>query len=322
MVTTLPSQPLGADFQVSKRGRRVLFHADDMGATPTVSERLCDAWENGLLDGFSMFGNCDHPEVISSRLASNPDRTARIAVHLNLWEGQPISPVNEVPSLVDRSGFLDLEFSDVLRRVRMGRPQRSGTTFLAQVELEWRAQIEAVLGMIWPRRLTALDGHLHVHMIPTMFGLAVRLAGDYNIPEIRIVREPFFLSRNRHHIRSRRFLVNCVKRDLLRRYAAINASTADTSGLKSPDRMIGVLYSGMMSRANIGPGIAAARRRGARHIEVLFHIGRADASELARWNGNTSHASFALSPGRDLEYEELIRMRGGPVAGWHDRRAS
>ena len=298
------------------------FHADDMGATPTVTERICVAWEHGLLDGFSVFGNCDHPDLLSSRLASSPTRPARIAVHLNLWEGRPILPVVDVPCLVDRSGFFNLDFAGALRRVQVGRPRQSRTIFLADVEREWRAQIEAVLGMIWPRRPTALDGHLHMHMVPSLFGLAVRLAADYNIPEIRIVREPFYLSRSTRHTRSKRFLVNCVKRELLCRFAEINASTADNAGLGSPDRMIGLLYSGMMSRANIAPGIAASRRQGARRIELLLHIGRADASELGRWNGNKSKASFVMSPHRDFEYEELIKMRGGLAADWHRRRAS
>jgi predicted glycoside hydrolase/deacetylase ChbG (UPF0249 family) len=293
-----------------------------MGATPSVTNRLCRAWENHLLDGFSVFGNCDHPELLSSRLAADPDRPARIAVHLNLWEGRPVSPAIEVPGLVDRSGFLDLDFTAVLRRVRAGRRLRARSRFLAEVEIEWRAQIEAVLGMIWPRHPTALDGHLHVHMIPALFGLAARLAGEYEIPEIRIVREHFSMSRNPKHTRSKRFLVNCVKRELLWRFAAVNATAAEEAGLESPDRMIGVLYSGMMSRANIAPAIAAARRRGARRIELLLHIGRAEASELDRWNGSRRKAVFVTSPGRDLEYEELMRMRGRTTADWHDRRAS
>ena len=86
--------------------------------------------------------------------------------------------------------------------------------------------------------------------------------------------------------------------------------------------MLGVLYSGMMSRANISRGIAAARRQRARRVEVLVHLGRADASELARWNGDRDKASFASSPARDAELEELVRIRGHRSDDWHDRRAS
>jgi hypothetical protein len=86
--------------------------------------------------------------------------------------------------------------------------------------------------------------------------------------------------------------------------------------------MLGVLYSGMMSRANIVTGIAAARRQKAKRIEVLVHIGRAIDSELGRWNGNRSRASFVLSPRRDLEYEELLKTRLRRSIDWHGRRAS
>lgn len=318
MVTSLSPAPPATGFRLPQIAEGVYIHADDMGATPAVTTRLCDAWADGLLDGFSVFGDCDHPETLATRLAAHPDRPARISAHLNLWEGRPLSPATQVPRLVDRFGYFDIEFNDLLRR----RHDREKRALLAEVELEWRAQIERVSEMISPRRLTVLDGHLHMHMVPHLFRLAVKLAGDYEIPEIRNVREPFYLSRSSLEIRSKRFFVNCAKRTILSRFGRGNEVVATTAGLTSPDRMLGVLYSGLMSRANIVPGITAARRQGARRIEVLVHIGRAEASELGRFNGSRSKASFVTSPGRDAEYQELIWLRSGRPADWTDRQAS
>jgi hypothetical protein len=74
--------------------------------------------------------------------------------------------------------------------------------------------------------------------------------------------------------------------------------------------MLGVLYSGMMSRANIAAGVATARSRGAQRIEVLVHPGRAVEAEVERWNGDLGKAAFALSPARDTEHRELGELRG------------
>jgi predicted glycoside hydrolase/deacetylase ChbG (UPF0249 family) len=318
MVTTVsPAQP-ATGFGLPHSAEGIYFHADDIGATPAVTTRLCDAWETGLVDGFSVFGDCDHPEILATRLAFRPERPARISAHLNLWEGQPLSPASDVPRLVDRSGYFNIEFTDLLRR----RHERDQHALLAEIEREWRAQIERVGEMISPRRLACLDGHLHMHMAPQLFRLAVRLAGDYGISEIRNVREPFYLSRSSLEMRSKRFFVNCAKRTILWRFGRVNAVVAANAGLRSPDRMLGVLYSGLMSRANIIPGITAARRQGAKRIEVLVHIGRAEASELGRFNGSRNKASFVMSPARDAEYDELLRLRRGTSPDWSDRQAS
>lgn len=306
--TVLLSSPVpGARIPASRRS--VFFHADDMGATPSMTTRICEAWAMGLIDSFSVFGGCDHPELIGFRLNSHPDRPARIAVHLNLWEGRPLTPASKVGLLIDGSGHFNGNFLQMLIRGLIGGSPRDKHRLLDQVEREWRAQIENVQELIVGRPLGAIDGHLHLHMVPWLFRLAVRLAEDYGIPEIRTVREPFHLSRNPREWQSSRFLANCVKHRVLAVLGGSNAELSQRSGLSSPDQTIGVLYSGMMSSANVLSGVDAATRRGAERIEVLVHIGRADPSELGRWNGNARRASFAMSAARDVEYQELIRLR-------------
>jgi predicted glycoside hydrolase/deacetylase ChbG (UPF0249 family) len=290
-------------------GQGVFFHADDMGATPSITTRICDAWERGLVDSFSVFGDCDHSDLIALCLSAHPDRRARISVHLNLWEGRPLTPTTRASHLVDRTGHFNTRFLPLLGRCARNGRSREGQVLLGEVEREWRAQIEHVMCLIVGRPLTALDGHIHMHMVPALFRLAVKLAEEYRIPEIRNVHEPFYLSGSIRECFSTRFLANCVKHRVLTTFTAGNAKLSAVSGLTSPDWMIGVLYSGMMSRANISAGVAAATRIGAKRVEILLHIGRADRSELGRWNGNARRASFVLSPARDAEFEELIRLR-------------
>lgn len=292
-----------------RTGESVYLHADDLGATPTVTNRLCESWDRGLLDSFSIFGNSDHLELIADRLAAQPERPARFSVHLTLTEGRPADPTIRAASLVDRDGCLNAEFAGLVQRLHWDRSEGPRLALLAEVEREWRAQIENVLKVVSGRPVAALDGHLHVHMIPALFRLAVKLATEYGIPEVRNVREPFHVSQNLRECFSRRFFGNCVKREILTRFSRGNAIVAEDAGVGSPDRMLGVLYSGMMSRSNIASGIAASRRLGAKRIEVLVHIGRANHSELARWNGRLRHARFVLSPYRDVEFLELMELR-------------
>jgi predicted glycoside hydrolase/deacetylase ChbG (UPF0249 family) len=311
----VPQGP-GASSPLHGSSRGVFFHADDMGATPSMTSRMCDSWEAGLLDGFSIFGNCDHLGMIGFRLAAHPDRPVRVSVHLNLAEGRPITPLVRATGLVDRYGYFDADFVGMVRRLHFGSTRRERNALLVLVEREWRAQIENVIRAVDRRPVAALDGHIHMHMAPSLFTLAVKLAREYGIPEVRNVREPFYLSWNIKECCSKRFLANCLKREILSRLSRDNAREAETAGVRSPDRLIGVLYSGMMSQSNIAAGVAASLRQGARRIEVLVHIGRAATTELGRWNGRWRRARFVLSPSRDAEYRELMKMRSPDAAAW------
>src|SRR5262252_5456180 len=56
-----------------------------------------------------------------------------------------------------------------------------------EVEKEWAAQIEKVRAA--GIRPTHLDGHKHVHMLPGLFGVALRLAKRHGIEAIRVSLE-------------------------------------------------------------------------------------------------------------------------------------
>jgi hypothetical protein len=60
---------------------------------------------------------------------------------------------------------------------------------LEQAELEWRRQIDAALeyGVV----ISHLDSHRHVHMIPALFRLALKLRREYGVPRLRVVNEDF-----------------------------------------------------------------------------------------------------------------------------------
>jgi hypothetical protein len=273
-----------------------------------MSRRILDAWRAGLLDGFSIMANGDAIERARSALADERDRQARIAAHVNLNEGKALLKPSDVPLLTDSEGYFTQNFAGMLK-LWLGSSTANRKNLLDQVEREWRAQIHRVQEVISPRKLTAIDSHTHIHMIPFLFGVASRLARDQGVPEIRITAEPFYLSPERGENRSRRFFVNIVKHAVLQVCSSRAFSIAKRAGIGHPDAFIGVLYSGMMAEGNIEAGISWAERRGVRRFEILLHIGRATEDELQRWRGDREEAEFALSPSRDIEYESLIKLR-------------
>jgi predicted glycoside hydrolase/deacetylase ChbG (UPF0249 family) len=100
-----------------------------------------------------------------------------IGVHLNLTEGLPVSPAFEIPSLVDARGRL------YLTPGRLGAGILQRKVSLSDIERELQAQVEKVLraGI----SVTHLDGHKHVHVVPGISEVVIRLAQQFGIRNVR-----------------------------------------------------------------------------------------------------------------------------------------
>lgn len=283
---------------------RVILHTDDLAITRASSEGMIAAWRAGALDSFSLIANGDAAEWVRETLAAEPERPARLAVHLNLTEG-PAS-AGACPPLTDAEGRFCKNFGGLLLEACHPLPSRR-RALVAAVEAECRAQIRAVRAMCGERPLPALDGHNHVHMLPGVLGAVARAAAAEGLSEMRISREPFHLAQSGDLLRVT-WWINVVKHVLLRILALGSGARLRAAGLRAPDRLIGVLYTGEMTAARALAGVAAARRSGAERIEVVFHVGRAASTETGRWRGSTFYTEFHLSEARDREREELLAL--------------
>lgn len=285
---------------------RLELHADDLGASAGINKNIIFAWKLGAIDGVSVLANGDALHEAAEQINSRPDLPLRVVAHLNLSEGRPTAQASEVPLLVNEDGKLFRGFLGLwllwLKSDKAGR-----AALLNEVETEWRAQIDAIRRAVSPRNVQAVDGHIHVHMLPFLFEVAARLAREADISEIRISREiRHFSFRDTWRPGC---AANLIKHQLLRLLAGPAERTAGTYGLGSPNAVAGLLYSGRMSRSAIEAAVAAARRSGIEWLEVICHPGRASADEESRWAGRPELAGFYRSANRDLEYEAMLQMR-------------
>ena len=281
------------------------LHADDIGASRGVNRNILSAWKNGAVDGVSVLANGDAVEEAAAEVNKYPDRALRVVAHLNLSEARPSAPETDVPLLLNDHGKLHCGFLGLwLRWLRFNAEERQELS--RQISLEWRAQIEAIHRTFSPRKIVALDGHIHIHMLPFTFAIAARLAQEFEIDQIRISSEiRHFSFRD-----SWRFacLANIVKHQLLRSLARPARRIAREYGLCSPGAVAGLLYSGRMSGTAIEAATSAARRAGLDWLEVICHPGRALPEDKLRWDGQAGLARFYFSPDRDFEYQTLLSI--------------
>jgi hopanoid biosynthesis associated protein HpnK len=155
--------------------KRLIVNADDFGLTRLVSQGILDAHYCGIVTSTSLMAN---GEAFEEAIAM-AKRAPRLSVgaHLVLTQGIPVSPAGGVPTLVDEHGRLYLTARQLLSRVITHRIR------LREIEFELRAQIAKALraGIT----LTHLDGHKHLHVLPGISEIVIRLAQEFGIPSVR-----------------------------------------------------------------------------------------------------------------------------------------
>jgi len=159
--------------------KRLVVNADDFGLAESINRGILEAHRRGILTSATLLANGAAFESAAELARGAP--VLGVGVHLNLTDGRPVSQPSTVPSLLDASGQFFSGPAQLAGRVLAGRAR------LAEVEREWGAQIEKVgnSGVA----ITHLDGHKHVHMLPALFPVAVRLARQYGVRGVRLAIE-------------------------------------------------------------------------------------------------------------------------------------
>jgi predicted glycoside hydrolase/deacetylase ChbG (UPF0249 family) len=159
--------------------KNLIVNADDLGWTDGVNRGIVEAFHHGIVTSTSLLAN--GAAFAGGVEAARSAPGLGVGVHLNLSDGPPVADRETVTSLLNNDGeFAGGPENLLLRRARRGLS-------LAEVENEWDAQIQKVRDAgISP---THLDGHKHVHMLPGLFEIALKLAKRHDIGAIRVSLE-------------------------------------------------------------------------------------------------------------------------------------
>lgn len=248
--------------------KNLIVNADDFGWTDGVNRGILEAFQNGIVTSTSLLANGAAFAGAVEAARSAPGRG--VGVHLNLSDGPPVADREAVISLLNDEGkFTGGPESLLLRRARRG-------LVLAEVEQEWDAQIQKVRDAgIAP---THLDGHKHVHMLPGLFEIALRLAKKHNIGAIRVSLEASSLraalacgsQQNSAVVMKQGVQARGLK--LLARHAREQAQRA---GISTADYFCGIAQTGELTREGLAQFLKILPEG---TTELMCHPGYADAA--------------------------------------------
>ncbi len=164
--------------------RRLVVNADDFGQSPSINAAVIQAHREGILTTASLMVNEPACEEAVALARQNP--RLGVGLHLTFLFGHSALSRARIPGLVNDAR----EF---------GRnPAAAGFRFFffrslrAQLRDEMLAQLEKfkATGL----QLDHLNGHLHLHMHPTLLRLLDAEAPRLNIKRARLTHDPFALN--------------------------------------------------------------------------------------------------------------------------------
>lgn len=224
--------------------KNLIVNADDLGWTEGVNRGILEAYHHGIVTSASLLANGAAFAGGVKAARSAPD--LGVGVHLNLSDGPPVADREAVMSLLNDNGeFAGGPESLLLKRARRG-------LVLEEVEEEWDAQIQRVRDAgIQP---THLDGHKHVHMLPGLLDIALRLAKKHGIGAIRVSLEESSLraalstgSQQRAHV----VMKQGVQARGLKLLARDAREQAAHMGIATADFFCGIAQTGQLTRDGV-----------------------------------------------------------------------
>lgn len=263
---------------------RLVLTADDAGLAVPLSRRIALLLAAGRLSATSLLA-CGpaYPQAVAALREAGVDEAG---VHLCMVGGEtPLSPPSTVPTVAP-SGRFPGAWPAVAARVV------AGSVRIAEVEREWEAQVVAVRSAGF--RVTHLDSHQHLHLLPQLLPVALALARRYAVPFVRAPRADDPAAVGVPGAATGR-----ARARLLSLFGAAARRRIRTAGLPEPPRVLGLAEAGRMTLLGWKALLAALPRDGT--FEVVLHPGSDDPHASARypWGYRWEEESAAL------ESEEL-----------------
>jgi hopanoid biosynthesis associated protein HpnK len=279
--------------------KNLIVNADDLGWTDGVNQGIAEAHRNGIVTSTSLLANGAAFASGVELARSTPG--LGVGVHLNLSDGEPIAPRELVATLLNDEG----EFAGGPEALLLRIAKREVT--VREAEQEWEAQIERVKEAgIQP---THLDGHKHVHMLPGLFEVALRLAKRYGIGAIRVAHEASSLRAalsagdELHAV----VLKQGVQARGLKLLARDAREQAERAGISMSDYFCGIAQTGEMTKEGVARLLRSLPEG---TTELMTHPGYADQdlqNSATRLQGSRQTELSILT---DVEIRNLVASQG------------
>jgi hopanoid biosynthesis associated protein HpnK len=272
--------------------KQLIVTSDDFGLSSGVNRAVERAWREGILTNASIMpGGAAFDEAVEIA-QRNPG--LQVGLHLTLVQGKAVLPPEKIPDLVDASGA----FSN--NPVGAGMRYFFDKGLYKQLKQEIEAQIIKVRETGIP--ISHVDGHLNIHLHPTVFAFLCDLMPRYGITSFRLSRERLFhnLAYDRERV-----VGKAVERFIFGALASLAQPQLERLGIRYAGEVKGVLNSGRMTEGyllNILDGLEEGL------TEIYFHPGVLPDEEITRRMPDYRHAEELAAITSALVRQKLEKL--------------
>lgn len=191
---------------------RLITNADDLGLSKGVNLAILKASNEGFLTHASLMANTDFFDHAVNQIIPNATKL-KIGFHINLTCCKALSGNS---SITDANGKLSNNFIKLLL-------MRKSEKVLNDIEKEIDFQLQKILKN--NVEIKHIDGHEHVHIIPSINKIVRKLAKKYNVDRTREINESFATT-FRFNFRTAS-IANVIKLFLLKFLSSFNHNKKD-----------------------------------------------------------------------------------------------
>lgn len=164
--------------------RRLIVNADDFGRCPSINEAVIRAHREGILTTASLMVNEPAGGQAVALARENPQ--LGVGLHLTLVCGRSALAPERIPGLSKAGGT----FTDSPARAGLRYFFDRGLRNQLRREIHEQFQKFRATGLA----LDHVNGHLHLHLHPAVFGILMEDAAPLGIERLRLTSDPFRLN--------------------------------------------------------------------------------------------------------------------------------
>jgi hopanoid biosynthesis associated protein HpnK len=218
--------------------RRLIVNADDFGRSASINQAVIRAHREGILTTTSLMVNEPAFEEAVALARENP--TLGVGLHLTLLFGHSALPPEAIPGLVDAKG----EFSH--------NPPGAGFRYFFQRSLreQLRREIHAQFQKFHATRipLDHVNGHLHLHLHPTVFRILMADAAQLGLTRLRLTFDPLRLNLR---LASGHFAYRALHTAIFHPLCAHARPALSRLNIRHTDAVFGLLQNARMDEAYV-----------------------------------------------------------------------
>jgi len=266
------------------RYKYIQLHADDIGRSKNINSTIFQSIDKGMVRGVSVIVGQKYSLEAIKKLKK---RQIKTRLHLNLTEGLSSAKHKDQSDLVDQNGNFAMDFFALFFS-----PLKFGFHKLKKdINKEINAQI-----IIYKKALNlkkfSLDGHNHIHCIPWISSIMLKLGQKHKLQEIRIPREKFVISR-KSNIFKFSFYINIIKFILLNILSISLVNKAKKQGIFCQKNFIGILDTGHMNSLTIKKGLEVYKDKNKQElVEILIHPGASKLKEKSIFTSDNQQSYY------------------------------